>query len=191
MLGAAVTRSRFRPFDQCRDVLGLIEQRRVDAELGAARSADELTSSRMLRLRPTIVPLAAAAALIGAVPLASAHAFAAHASSSCTVLAAPSSLGKTFLALHRAYERVQPDVHNPVITGPVGRVRLGVCGGERYAIATFDQKYNGVYFGATDQPERFIEPPGHAWRDIGNTGGDPCGTAPTALLKAWKIVTAC
>jgi hypothetical protein len=174
-----------------RRLCDVIEQILVNAEGAAARPADELTSSRMVRLRPTIVPLAAAAALLGIAPLASAHTLAARTSSSCTVLVAPSSLGKTLLTLHRAYERVQPDVHNPVITGPVGRVDLGVCGVERYALTTFDAKYNGVNFGATDQPEHFVELPGHAWRDVGNTGGDPCGTAPTALLKAWKIVSAC
>lgn len=97
----------------------------------------------------------------------------------------------TLLALHRAYERHQPDVRDPTITGPVGRVDLGICGGRYYALARFDARYNGLYFGTEDQPERFVEVPGEGWRDIGNTGGPPCGSAPTALLKAWRIVRSC
>ena len=122
---------------------------------------------------------------------ASAPAKAASEAVGCRVLAAPGSLDKTLLSLHRAYESHQPDVHNPTITGPVGRVDLGICGGRRYALAGFDARYNGLYFGTEDQPERFVEPPGEGWRDIGNTGGDPCGSAPTALLKGWKIVRGC
>jgi hypothetical protein len=140
-------------------------------------------------LRLAIVGVAVA--LPCAVSVACAYAVDAHAATGCRVVGAPSSLGKTLLGLHRDYERNQPDVHNPTITGPVGRVDLGICGGERYALAWFDAKYNGVYFGTEDQPERFIEPPGEGWRDIGNTGGDPCGSTPTTLLKAWKIVRSC
>jgi hypothetical protein len=106
-------------------------------------------------------------------------------------LPTPASLGATLLALHRNYMLHQPDVHKPRITGPVGRVHLGVCGSERYALAVFDATYNGLYFGVTDQPERFVKPAGGGWRDIGNTGGPPCGSAPTALLVAWKIVRSC
>jgi hypothetical protein len=124
-----------------------------------------------------------AAAAAGAPP--------ARAATSCRALATPASLGATLLAQHRAYMRHQPDVHKPKITGPVGRVYLGVCGSERYALAVFDATYNGLYFGPTDQPERFVEPAGGGWRDIGNTGGEPCGSAPTALLEAWKIVRSC
>ena len=109
----------------------------------------------------------------------------------CRVLVAPASLGPTLLALHRAYMRHQPDVHDPRITGPVGHVHLGSCGGEEYALATFDARYNGYYFGSEDQPERFVKPPGRSFRDIGNTGGDPCGSAPTALLVGWGIVRSC
>ena len=144
----------------------------------------------MRGLRLTAVALAATA-LVGAISVASANALATPAAASCHVLAAPGSLEKTLLGLHRAYERHQPDVHNPTITGPVGRVDLGACGAERYALAWFDARYNGLYFGTEDQPERFIEPSGRGWRDIGNTGGDPCGAAPTALLMAWKIVHSC
>ena len=79
----------------------------------------------------------------------------------------------------------------PTITGPVGRVYVGICGSKRYALADFDAHYNGLYFGIQDQPERFIKPAGEAWQDIGNTGGPPCGAAPLALLKAWKIVHSC
>lgn len=85
----------------------------------------------------------------------------------------------------------QPDVHHPKITGPVGPVHLGRCGTERYAIASFDARYNGLYFGIEDQPERFVRLAGHPWKDIGNTGGDPCGSAPTPLLVAWKIIRSC
>lgn len=109
----------------------------------------------------------------------------------CKVLMPPRSLGKTLLALHRDYMHYQPDVHKPKISGPVGPVHLGVCGGEKYAMASFDQAYNGVNFGTTDQPELFQKPPGQGWVDIGNTGGDPCGSMPTALLVAWKIVRSC
>ena len=109
----------------------------------------------------------------------------------CKVLTPPPSLGKTLLALHRDYMRYQPDTRKPKISGPVGAVHLGVCGGERYAMASFDQTYNGVNFGTTDQPERFQKPPGQGWVDIGNTGGDPCGSMPTKLLIAWKIVRSC
>ena len=115
----------------------------------------------------------------------------AGAASSCRALPTPASLGATLLALHRTYMLHQPDVHKPRITGPVGRVHLGVCGSERYALAVFDATYNGLYFGVTDQPERFVKPAGGGWRDIGNTGGPPCGSAPTALLVAWKIVRSC
>jgi hypothetical protein len=130
-----------------------------------------------------------AAGVLTAVPAATARD--AHAAAGCAVLTAPSSLGKTLLNLHRDYMKAQPDTHNPTITGPVGAVHLGVCTGEKYAIASFDQRYNGAYFGTTDQPERFQKPPGEGWRDIGNTGGDPCGSMPTQLLIAWKIVRGC
>jgi hypothetical protein len=115
----------------------------------------------------------------------------ARTASACRVLIAPRSLGARLLRLHRAYMRLQPDTHNPKVSGPVGRVHLGVCGGERYALASFDQRYNGVNFGTTDQPERFQKPPGQGWVDVGNTGGNPCGTMPSALLVAWKVVRAC
>jgi hypothetical protein len=85
----------------------------------------------------------------------------------------------------------QPDVHKPTITGPVGRVYLGVCGTKRYALADFDATYNNLDFGTEDQPERFVKPARGAWRDIGNTGGPPCGSAPLPLLEAWKIVHSC
>jgi len=115
----------------------------------------------------------------------------AHSVASCRALVSPSSLGTTLLDLHRDYMRHRPDTRNPKITGPVGPVDLGICSGKKYALATFDARYNGFYFGPTDQPERFIKPPGGGWRDIGNTGGAPCGSMPTALLVAWKIVRAC
>jgi hypothetical protein len=115
----------------------------------------------------------------------------AHSDSGCSALHPPASLGKTLLALHRDYMRHRPDVHDPKIGGPVGPVHLGECAGERYAVASFDARYNGYYFGVTDQPERFEKPPGDRWRDIGNTGGEPCGSMPTALLVAWKLVRAC
>jgi hypothetical protein len=145
----------------------------------------------MRRRTFAILPLVAAIALAGAISVASAGHLSAHATAACKALAAPASLGKTLLGLHRDYERHQPDVRNPTITGPVGRVDLGICGAERYALASFNARYNGLFFGTEDQPERFVAPHGKAWRDIGNTGGDPCGSDPTALLKAWKIVRAC
>ena len=112
------------------------------------------------------------------------------ATAGCSALAPPESLGKTLLSLHRVYERHRPDVHNPTITGPVGRVDLGIAAPALRG-GRFDARYNGLNFGTEDQPERFVEPPGEDWRDIGNTGGEPCGSAPTALLKAWKIVNTC
>jgi len=138
----------------------------------------------------SILPLAAVA-VVGAMSVSTADPVGAQAATSCTVLAAPQSLGKTLLTLHREYMRHQPDVHHPTITGPVGRVRLGRCGSERYALASFDARYNGLYFGIEDQPERFVKLPHQPWKDIGNTGGDPCGSAPTALLVAWKIIRSC
>jgi hypothetical protein len=136
--------------------------------------------------------LAFVAALLLAVKVAApATGAPAHGGISCRSLTAPSSLGATLLGLHRDYERHRPDVHNPTITGPVGHVYLGICAGERFALASFDARYNGVYFGVTDQPERFIRAPGGPWRDLGNTGGNPCGGSPTALLEAWKIAKRC
>jgi len=147
--------------------------------------------SAVPRPRPSIISLAAVAVLAGAA-VSSATPRVAHASGSCTVLAAPPSLGNTLLRLHREYMSHRPDVHHPKITGPVaGTVHLGRCGSERYAIASFDARYNGFYFGVEDQPERFTRLPGHPWKDIGNTGGDPCGSAPTALLVAWKTIRSC
>ncbi len=133
----------------------------------------------------------ATAACVCALSLVPSGAFASSAAVGCRVLDAPRSLGTTLLSLHRAYERHQPDVHNPRITGPVGRVDLGTCGGERYALAWFDAKYNGFSFGTEDQPERFIQPPDEGWRDIGNTVVTRAGSAPTRLLEAWRIVRSC
>ncbi len=115
----------------------------------------------------------------------------ANASSTCTVLTAPPSLAVTLLRLHRTYMRHQPLVRNPTISGPVGEVHLGRCGRTQYALADFNAHYNGINFGIQDQPERFAKAAGGAWKDLGNTGGDPCGTMPTALLKAWKVTRAC
>ena len=143
------------------------------------------------RLRPLILSLAVATVLAAA-SVSGATAHVAHATRNCTVLAAPPSLANTLLRLHREYMSQQPDVHHPKITGPVaGTVHLGRCGSERYAIASFKARYNGFYFGVEDQPERFIQLPHHPWKDIGNTGGDPCGSAPTPLLVAWKIIRSC
>jgi len=137
-----------------------------------------------------LTALAATAALAVSLPSAGAAATA-HTAGGCRVLPTPASLGATLLRLHRVYMLHEPDVHKPTITGPVGRVYLGICGSKRYALADFDAHYNGLYFGIQDQPERFIKPAGEAWQDIGNTGGPPCGSAPLALLKAWKIVHSC
>jgi hypothetical protein len=149
----------------------------------------------MRRAHSALVLAGAAATLALATstagPAAASPAPPTRAAVSCRALATPASLGATLLALHRAYMRHQPDVHKPKITGPVGHVYLGVCGSQRYALAAFDATYNGLYFGVTDQPERFVKPAGGGWRDIGNTGGAPCGSAPTALLVAWNIVRSC
>jgi hypothetical protein len=137
-----------------------------------------------------LVPLAVCALLAATAGATSGSARSPAASGACRVLTTPRSLAATLLRLHRVYMRHRPDVHHPTITGPVGRVDLGACGATRYAEATFDARYNGVYFGAEDQPERFVRR-GGGWRDIGNTGGDPCGSAPTALLVGWRIVRRC
>jgi hypothetical protein len=137
-----------------------------------------------------LTALAASAALAVSLPSAGAAATA-HTAGGCRVLPTPASLGATLLRLHRVYMLHEPDVRKPTITGPVGRVYLGICGSKRYALADFDAHYNGLYFGIQDQPERFIKPAGGAWQDIGDTGGPPCGSAPLALLEAWKIVRSC
>jgi hypothetical protein len=136
------------------------------------------------------IPAVAAAALVAAIGAPGAGATG-HQPATCGVLPTPAGLGATLLRLHRAYERTLPDVHNPHFTGPVGPVHVGICGSERYASANFDARYNGHYFGIQDGPERFVKPAGQGWRDIGNTGGDPCGSAPTGLLVAWGIVRSC
>jgi hypothetical protein len=143
---------------------------------------------RTLRRRITLI---GALAALAAASLAGEDPPAAGAAGGCTALATPATLGRELLRVHRTFEDHQPDVHKPTITGPVGRVLLGRCGSKRWALASFDASYNGDYFGTTDQPERFTQLPGQGWRDLGDTGGDPCGSAPTALLKAWKIVRSC
>ncbi len=144
-----------------------------------------------MRRLPLVIVIAAAIAASPALGNNPYDPAVARAATGCVALETPPGLGKTLLVLHRAYLRHQPDVHNPKVTGPVGRVHLGRCGAERHALASFDATYNGLYFGIEDQPERFVKRPGGAWTDIGNTGGDPCGSAPTALLVAWKIVHGC
>jgi len=147
--------------------------------------------SAVPRLRPSILSLAAVA-FLAAASVSGATGPVARATRNCTVLATPPSLGNTLLRLHREYMSHQPDVHHPEITGPVaGTVHLGRCGSERYALASFNARYNGLYFGIEDQPERFTQLPRHPWKDIGNTGGDPRGAAPTPLLVAWKIIRSC
>jgi hypothetical protein len=110
--------------------------------------------------------------------------------SSCKSLATPATLGPVLLKLHRGYMRTQPDVHNPTITGPVGRVYYGICTTTHWALADFDARYNGYYFGETDQPERFKQVAGKSWVDLGNTGGPLCAAAPAPMLAAWKIKSA-
>jgi hypothetical protein len=139
-------------------------------------------------MRIRLIVLALAWSIVAATSLGSS---AAQASTSCRALSAPSGLGMTLLALHREYMRHCPDTHNPKITGPVGPVHLGRCNGKEYAIASFDARYNGFYFGTEDQPERFVKPHHGDWRDLGNTGGDPCGSMPTVLLVDWRIVRHC
>jgi hypothetical protein len=63
------------------------------------------------------------------------------------------------------------------------RVRYGRCGTKYYALASFKDKELGYQ----DQPEHFTRSAGHGWKDRGDTGGDPCGTAPDAMLRAWGI----
>jgi hypothetical protein len=156
----------------------------------AELSAVSANVSGVRRLPPLILALAAVAVL-GAASISSTRPALAATARSCTVQAAPASLGGTLLRVHQEYMRHQPDVHHPKISGPVGPVHLGRCGSQRFALASFNARYNGFYFGIEDQPERFIELPHQPWKDIGNTGGDPCGSAPTALLVAWKVVRSC
>lgn len=143
-----------------------------------------------MRPTSTLIAVAVSAAITATAAFSPADA-PAHSVASCRALVSPSSLGTTLLDLHRDYMRHRPDTRKPKITGPVGPVHLGICNGKEYAIASFDARYNGFYFGTEDQPERFIKPPDADWRDIGNTGGAPCGSMPTALLVAWRIVRAC
>jgi hypothetical protein len=71
------------------------------------------------------------------------------------------------------------------VRGPVGRVYVGRCGRTRWALASFSVRIRGTFFGTQDQPERFRRRPGRPWKDLGDTGGDPCGIVPKQLLVAW------
>ena len=171
--------------------MGVAGRSRVPARVRPEPSVLSANVSAVPRLLPSILSLAAVAVLSGA-SVSSGTPLAAHAPRSCTVLAAPPSLGATLLRVHRQYMSHQPDVHHPRITGPVaGTLHLGRCGSERYAIASFDARYDGFSFGVEDQPERFTQLPRHPWRDIGNTGGDPCGSAPPRCSSSWKIIRSC
>jgi hypothetical protein len=141
--------------------------------------------------RRAAIVVATLAALAGAVSVTSADAGAAQSAVVCGVLTTPAALGKTLLGVHRTYMRHQPDVHNPKITGPVGRVYVGICGATLYALADFNATYNGIFFGIQDEPERFRQRDGKGWTDLGNTGGDLCGAVPTRLLIGWKILKSC
>lgn len=71
------------------------------------------------------------------------------------------------------------------IHGPLGRILYGRCGARWYAFASFSLRTHGTNFGLQDQPERFRRRTGGHWHDRGDTGGDICGLAPRALLRAW------
>jgi hypothetical protein len=143
----------------------------------------------MIAKRPALLAVCALALSMAAVAIPSAHARTAHSAAACRVLKAPKGLGATFRTLHLTYLRHRPDTHNPSIRGPLGTIRDGRCGTTDYALASFSQTYNGLNFGETDQPEYFTKAAGHGWRDRGNAGGEPCDTAPHALLRAWHFVS--
>jgi hypothetical protein len=63
----------------------------------------------------------------------------------------------------------------------------GRCGTRSYALASFKDRELG--FG--DQPERFTRRGSGTWKDRGDTGGDVCFAAPSALLRIWDLADRC
>lgn len=113
--------------------------------------------------------------------------FGAHAqmqsSSNCKKLAVTPALKQTLLNVHVTTQRRFGNMQS--ISGPTGKVYYGRCSAG-YALASF--RHNGAL---DDQPEHFRRSPGHGWRDLGDTGGDVCNTAPKALLKLWGFKKRC
>jgi len=107
-------------------------------------------------------------------------------SATCRVLPVSTSLRTTLRRVHVRY--LQSNLDKPfTVRGPRGRVYNGRCGSTQYALASFSATIGGTFFGTQDQPERFRRKVGRRWRDLGDTGGDPCFTAPRALLELWNI----
>jgi hypothetical protein len=88
------------------------------------------------------------------------------------------ALRSAFLKNHRRWAPSK-------IKGPLkGTTYYGRYGTTKYAFATFSIPK----FGTQDQPEVFRKRPGHAWRDLGDTGGEICKSViPLPLIKVWKL----
>ena len=71
------------------------------------------------------------------------------------------------------------------VKGPLeGTTYYGRYGRTKYAFATFSIPK----FRTQDQPELFKRLPGHAWRDLGDTGGEICKReVPLALIEVWQL----
>ena len=76
--------------------------------------------------------------------------------------------------------------HVVVASGPRrGSSHYGRCGHVYYALAAFYHPRVGY----TDQPEIFRRATGRRWRDLGESGGEPCSArmVPRPLLRSWRI----
>jgi hypothetical protein len=67
------------------------------------------------------------------------------------------------------------------------QIYVGRCGPRSYALASFKDRDLGFQ----DQPERFTRRGSSQWKDRGDTGGDVCFAAPTALLRIWGLAGRC
>jgi hypothetical protein len=119
-----------------------------------------------------ILLAASAAALALALPAAPP----APAASSCHNLTVTQTIRTHLRRAHRK-------LTNRPFKGPQhGSARYGRCGKTYYGLAYFKEGQ----FGYQDQPEVFTRTPGKAWRDRGDTGGEPCGSeVPNAMLHVW------
>jgi hypothetical protein len=134
-----------------------------------------------------LITLGTLAVLVGLLtPTATTATQPADASATCQVLQVSKALRTTLRRVHVRY--LERGLDKPfTVRGPRGRVYNGRCGSTQYALASFSATIGGTFFGTQDQPERFRRKVGRRWRDLGDTGGDPCFTAPRALLELWKI----
>jgi hypothetical protein len=114
------------------------------------------------------------------------HRDAAGAAVTCEALKPTKSLRRKLRRIHIRTLRRGTDEEIRV-RGPVGRVYVGRCGTTRWALASFSHRIGGTFFGTQDQPERFRRRRGRPWKDLGDTGGDPCGIVPKRLLVAWGL----